>query len=61
MTKQNMDGVNDLEMHGTDLMTSHLHAERVCAVDDPDQGICLLKIVTPVGAQRLLAAHIPDV
>lgn len=38
-----------------------LHALAVSAVYHPDEAIRALKVVPPVGAQGLLATHIPDV
>lgn len=38
-----------------------LHALAVSTVHHPDEAIRALKVVPPVGAQRLLATHIPDV
>jgi hypothetical protein len=42
-------------------LDAHLQAREVGRVDDPDEPVCLLVVVAPVGAQRLLAAHVPDV
>ena len=37
------------------------YAELVSGVYDPDQSICFLKVISPVGSDRLLSTHIPDV
>ena len=38
-----------------------LQPPRVCTVYDPDQCICLLKIIPPVGSERLLSPYVPDI
>lgn len=50
-----------LHQQALQLTLTVLHALAVGTVHHPDQAICALKVVPPVGAQRLLATHIPDV
>lgn len=50
-----------LHQQALQLTLTVLHALAVGTVHHPDEAICALKVVPPVGAQRLLATHIPDV
>ena len=36
-----------------------IHPETVSGVDDPDDSVCLFKVVPPVGTQGALSADIP--
>lgn len=50
-----------LHQQALELALAILHALAVGAVHHPDEAIRALKVVSPVGAQGLLAAHIPYV
>jgi hypothetical protein len=41
------------------LFSAVVDAQPVCGVDNPDQGVCFLKVIAPVWPQRFLAADIP--
>lgn len=41
------------------LVSAVVDTQPVGGVDDPNQGVRLLKVVAPVRAQRLLAADVP--
>ena len=41
------------------LLSAVVNAQPVCGIHHPDQSVCLLEVVTPVRAQRLLAADVP--
>ena len=42
-----------------ELFFTVLHAHPVTGVDDPDQRICLFKVVAPVRSQGALTADVP--
>lgn len=50
-----------LHQQALELALAILHALAVSAVHHPDEAIRALKVVSPVGAQGFLAAHIPYV
>ena len=48
-----------LEQQPCQLMPTVAYALTVCSIDHPYECVCLLEIVLPVRAQRLLAADVP--
>lgn len=50
-----------LQQQCTELLSAVLESESVCAVHHPHQPVCALKVVPPVGAQRLLTPDIPNI
>lgn len=50
-----------LQQQGVQLLLAVGHPALVGAVHHPDQAVGALEVVAPVGAQRLLAAHVPHV
>lgn len=44
-----------------ELLPAVLHALSVCAVHHPHETIRAFKVVPPVGAQRFLSPHVPNV
>lgn len=54
-------GAHLLHQQALQLSLTILHALAIGAIYHPDEAVRALKVVSPVGAQRLLATHIPDV
>jgi hypothetical protein len=50
-----------LHQQALEFPSAVLHALAVCAVHHPDEAVGALKVVPPIGAQGLLAAHVPDI
>lgn len=42
-----------------ELLFAVVHSHAISRVDDPDEGVGLFKVVTPVGSQGPLAADVP--
>lgn len=52
-------GAHLLKQQPCQLMPTVAYSLAVGGIDHPDERICLLEIVLPVRAQRLLAADVP--
>lgn len=50
-----------LEQQAFQLVLAVIYPYSVCGVHDPDESIGLFEIIPPVGSDRLLASHIPNI
>ena len=54
-----MCGTHVLEKQTVQLLLAVLHAHPIPGVDDPHEGVRLLKVITPVRPERALSSDVP--